>query len=113
MIVSKTLLYPFEFTVNIEGFDNVKYYIRNLDPQEGEEEQEIRLTSDAFDRLINLAQVESTRCIADALDPWREVPSGEYPPIASRIDDIARLLEHMLGAHDVGFGTPESKQEPS
>lgn len=119
MLESKILMYPHEFIARTDPDDGVMiYYIRHLDPAEDSDqtEEEVEVPESVFDRLLRMAQSESMRTIADSLDPWREVPSGEYPPIASRIDDIYKLLEHMLSSNGsvLDFGTKQDDDtEPS
>ncbi len=114
ILESKLLMYPHEFIARTEDGD-MTYYIRHLDPAEGSEQttDEVEVSEFIFDRFIRMAQAESMRTIADALDPWHEVPAGEYPPIASRLDDLIKLLEHAFtGGHDVEL-TTKKESKPS
>lgn len=115
MLESKTLLYPHEFIARTDSDKTMTYYVRHLDPEEGTEqtEDEIEVPEGVFDRLLRMAHTESIRTIADALDPWREVPAGEYPPIASRIDDIYRLLEAAFTHSEPQEALPKKRKNES
>jgi len=97
--------YPYEFRTEISANGGAKYFIMD---RSKDEEPEVEVGPDTWDRLVRASQSESVAFIAGALDGSHLAAMGKIPSVAERLNDIAA---HVLGETSEEEEVQEKKAE--